>query len=55
MDVFEIILYVYFIFKLEEDFRENARRTLNETATRNDTGYLRDWEDVQSDVRKMQC
>ena len=40
-----------FPLKLEDDFRENAERTLNETATRNDTGYLRDWEDVQTDVR----
>lgn len=35
---------------LEEDFRESAESTLNATATNNDTGYLNDWNTVQTDL-----
>lgn len=40
---------MYFVFKLKDDFRENALLTLNETYQ--DTGYLNDWNVVQRDVR----
>lgn len=43
-------LHYIFLLKLEEDFRESAERTLNATATNNDTGYFNDWNEVQTDV-----
>ena len=45
-------MYVHIFIQIEDDFRENAERTLNETATNNRTDYLNDWNDVQIDVCK---
>ena len=45
-----MLITLFFLLQIEDDFRENALMTLNETASNNRTDYFEDWNEVQRNV-----